>query len=103
MPGKEIKRISDIGSMQMPAQNHFDLLLDETIDRSRRARHGDVEDTIVTGCKLMVGDNDADLVVGQPGKNLPAMPELIEIEPAIRNAAAWRGGIETNQHRIADM
>jgi len=103
MSGKEVKRVPNVGSMQMSAQNHFDLLFNKAVDRTLRAGHGDVENAIVSGCKLVVGDNDTDLIIGYSGKNLLAMLELMAVEPAIRYAAPRRSGIETNQHCVTDM
>jgi len=89
--------------MQMSAQYHFDLLFNKAVDRTLCAGHGDIEDTIVPGCKLMMGHNDANLIVGHSGKRLFAMLKLMAIEPAFSDAAPWRGGIETNQHYVINV
>jgi hypothetical protein len=103
MPGKEVKRIPNVGSMQMSAQNHFDLLFNKAVDRALCAGHCNVENTVMSGCKLMMGDNNSDFIVCYPGKNLFAMLKLMTIEPTIGDAAPWRGGIETNQYCVTDM
>jgi hypothetical protein len=89
--------------MQMSAQYHFDLLFNKAVDRALCAAHGDIEDTIVPGCKLMMDHNDADLIVGHSGKRLFAMLKLMAIESAVRDAAPWRCGIETNQHYVTNV
>ncbi len=87
----------------MSAQYHFDSLFDKAVDRAPSARHGDIEDTVVPGCKLVVGDNNTNFIVGNPGKYVLAVLKLMAIEPAIRDAAPWRSGIETNQYCIGDV
>ncbi len=87
----------------MPAQYHFDFLFDEIVDSASRAWHGNIENAIVSGSKLMMSDNDTDLVLGHVRKNLAAMFQLMPIESAIGDAAPRRGGIEANQHRIPDL
>lgn len=89
--------------MQMSAQYHFDLLFNKAVDRALCAGHGDIEDAIVPGRKLMMGHYDADLIVGHSGKRLFAKLKLMAIEPAVRDAAPWRGGIETNQHYVTNV
>ena len=102
MSGKEVQRAPDIGPVQVSAQDHLDLLLDKAVDGASCPGHRDIEDAVVSGCKMMVGNNDACHVLRHCGKGLFAMAELMGKNPAVRDAVPWRGGIETNQHDVAD-
>ena len=54
----EVERITDVGSMQMPAKDHIDPHLNEPFHRSLRLRHGLVAFVVRRWCEVMMGDND---------------------------------------------
>ncbi len=91
VPRKKVKRASDIGSVQMPPQNHFDFLLDKAVNGAPCARHRYIEHSVVPGRELMVRNNYTDNLVGHTGESLCAVPELMQIESAIGDAPPWSG------------
>ena len=87
----------------MSAQDHLNPLLDKAVNRAVCPRHRDIEDTVVSRCEVMVGNNDTDHVIRYRGKNLRAMSKLMTINSAVRDAAPWSGGIKAYQYDIADL
>ena len=91
MSREKIQRVADIGSVQVSAQDHLDLLLDKAVDRTPCAGHRDIEDLVVSRCEVMVGNNDASHVLGHCRKHLFTMPQLMTMQSAVGNGAVWRG------------
>ena len=102
MSGKEVQRAPDIGPVQVSAQDHLDLLLNKTVDCAPCPGHRNIENAVVSWCKMMVGNDNACHVLRHCGKGLLAMAELMGINSAVRDAVPWRRGVETNQHDVAD-